>query len=177
MAEIFVASLDRRHNQARDFRPSEVGGVRSCGIQEAIDPHECLAGVQLTGWGIASMRKTAVQMPRQKKRPALGMQMGQAPPVLVHFSAIVYSIEAAFAKAAVGRRVVQLCEEPADFVPLQGRAREQVLHRRVSECSGSDPLILEFFSLEWGLGRSPREDFFENETNECHGIRKSNVPS
>ena len=87
VAEILVASLDRLHDQARNFRPSKVGGPRSCGIQEAIDPRERLAGIQLTRWGIASMRKTAVQMPRQKKRPALGMHMGQAPPVLVHFSA------------------------------------------------------------------------------------------
>ena len=87
VVQIFVASLDRLHDWARDFRLSEVGGARSGGIQEAIDPHERLTGIQLTGWGIASMRKTAVQMPRQKKRPALGVHMGQTPSVLFHFSA------------------------------------------------------------------------------------------
>jgi hypothetical protein len=84
--EIFVASLDCLLDQARDFCPAEMRRAGSGGIQAAIDPHERLARAQLTGRGIESIRKAAVQMLRQEKRSALGMHMGQTPPTLVHLS-------------------------------------------------------------------------------------------
>ena len=51
VAEIFVAPPDCFHNQARDFRPSQVRGAGSGSIQEAVDPRERRSGIQLAGWG------------------------------------------------------------------------------------------------------------------------------